>query len=550
MKAGTPPQQPEGQHRCPPMTGNLKAGRSLLPALLCGRKLRGAVQWCGRAAVLVAMLPVVAAQDAGMWPAPNEGRTGQALPPGGAQRAKAMALYIKAIRVQSQKGAQSALPVLKEVMALDPENSALAGRVAALAASAGQPNEARKLLEEAVQKHPANEGPAVALARFLVSRQQDSVQAHAEALTLVRQLQTKFPGAAEVCGLAVRLYVNDQRREEAQAAVRQAIEHGSRSPDFWLTMISISREAFPLDGPDTRRMHLAVVSGCVEKAAALAPEDAAVLEAGGDFYAQLQLPEKATVYYQRLTAVQPGNLTARRKLGQCLRLTGDTPGARHVFEELLRIDESDSMAHRALAALLEGSGKPREALRHRMDLLRIDGGSAEEYLKMAAQLDEAGLIDERRLTLERGCFAYPQSPRLAIAYAGALHGAARLKEATAQFGKAVTLAAKHDPDALDDAYFLARAECARDAGELETAAIHFRKAIDKTPKGKPERAVPSYCGLALLWLQQGVKLDEARELLRLASALKKDDAAVIRALALYDEKKAVRDAEQSVKKNP
>ena len=46
-----------------------------------------------------------------------------------------MALYIKAIRVQSQNGAQAALPVLKEVMALDPENSALAGSVAALAAS-------------------------------------------------------------------------------------------------------------------------------------------------------------------------------------------------------------------------------------------------------------------------------------------------------------------------------------------------------------------------------------------------------------------------------
>lgn len=548
MKAGTPPQQPEGTRRCPPMTGNLTAGRSLLPVLLWAQHPRAVVR---TSAVALAMLvPALSAQDAGVWPAPNERQPGRALPQVAAQRAKAMATWVKAVRVRAEQGAIAALPLFKDVMSLDPGNSALAGRVAELAAAAGQPNESRRLLEEAIQGNPASEGPAVALARFLVSRQQESVQSHAEALTLVRQLQTKFPGSAEVCGLAVRLYVNDQRREEAQNAVRQAIQHGSRSPDFWMAMTSISREAFPLDDPDTRTAHLAIVSGCMEKAAALAPENAAVLEAAADFYAQLQSQQKATAYYQRLTALQPGNLAARRKLGQCLRLTGDTAGAQRLFEELLRIDESDSVAHRALASMLGADGKPREALRHRMELLRIKGGTAGEYLKMAAQLDEAGMPDERRLTLERGIFACPQSPRLAIAYAGALHRAGRIKEATAGYEQAVLLAAKHDPDALDDTYLIARAECARDAGELETAAIHFRKAIDKTPKGKSERAVPAYCGLAMLWLQEGVKLDEARELLRLASALKKNDGAVTRALALYEEKKAVRDAEQSVKKNP
>ncbi len=547
MKAGTPPLQPRGTRRCLPMTGNFKAGRSLLPALLCARMLGAGVLRCGSAA---ALLQIGAAQEAGVWPAPAEARSGPALQPGGAQRAKAMALYGKALQVRAEKGVAAALPILKEVMALDPGNSELACRVAELAAAAGLPNEARRLLEESVQRHPDSEGPAVALARFLVSRQQDAAQAHAEALVMVRQLQTKFPGSAEVCGLAVRLYVGDQRRDEAQAAVRQVIARGSRSPVFWLAMTSIAREAFPPDDPDTRAAHPAVVSGCMEKAVALAPDDTEVLEAAADFYARLQMPEKAAAFYKRLTAQQPGNLTARRKLGQWLRLAGDTAGARQVFGELLRIDESDSVAHRALASMLEAAGKPEEALRHRMELLRIDGGQAEEYLKMAALVAGAGMVDERRLTLERGSFAHPGSPRLAIAYAGALHRAGRIREATAEFERAVGLAAKHDPDALDDAYYLARAECARDAGERETAAVHFRKAIDKTPKGKAERSVPACTGLALLWLEDGVKLDEARELLQLASSLKKDDPDIARALALYGQKKAVRDALQSVKKTP
>jgi tetratricopeptide (TPR) repeat protein len=198
----------------------------------------------------------------------------------------------------------------------------------------------------------------------------------------------------------------------------------------------------------------------------------------------------------------------------------------------------------------EAAGRNHEALRHRTELLRIEGGHESDYLKLAAQLEAAGLSDERRLTLERGFFKHPGSPRLAVALGGALHQAKKLKEATAIYEEAVLLASKHDPDALDDAYYLARAELAHDCGEMAAAAIYFRKAIDKAPAGKPARAVPAYAGLATLWLEEGVKIEEARELLRLAESLKKDDPSVTRALALYGEKKKIRDAEQTVKQSP
>ena len=507
--------------------------------------------WVRRAqcAVLGLLTLNAVAENGGVWPAEQERRADMALRPGGAQQAKAFALYLKATRVLDSEGPKAALPLFNEVMALDPGDSALAGRVAALAGAAGQPNVARRLLEAAVKQNPDAEGPSVALARLLIGRQQDGVQAFAEALDMVRKLQAKFPGSSDVCALAVRLHIGDQRRDEAQAAVRQTIARGSQRPQFWLRMTGTAREAFPLDDPDTRAAHLAIVAGCMEKAGALATDDPAVLEAAADFYANLKMQEKAGAYYQKLAALQPGNLAARRKLGQVLRLTGDTAGAMKLFSELVQINDSDAVAHRALAAMHEAAGRATDALRHRTELLRIEGGGEKDYLKMAAQLEAAGLSDERRLTLERGFFKHPQSPRLAIALGGALHEAKRTKDATAMYDQAVVLASKHDPDALDDAYYIARAECARDHGERETAAIHFRKAIDKTPKGQAARAVPAYAGLATLWLEDGKRIEEARELLRLAASLQKDDPAVARALALYEEKKKLRDAEQSVKQN-
>lgn len=503
-------------------TRGFQAERFILSALLCAG---------------VSCVTAAESDSAGVWPGPAERQPSRALRSEGAQRAKAMTLYFRATRVLEEKGPQDALPLFREVMMLDLTHAGLADRVASLAVTAGQPGEARRILEEAVRRRPDAEGPAAALAEFLVSHQDENVQVHAEALGMVKDLLLKFPGSARVCALAVRLFLNDQRRPEAQAAVRLVIARENRDPQFWLTMMPVVREAFPLDDPDTRQAHQALVAGCVERATTLAPRDPHVLEAAADFYARLQMPAQATGWYRKLTALQPGNLTARRKLGQCLRLTGDNTAARKLFEELLQIDSADAVAHRAMAALCEAENQPREALRHRSELLRIDGGLPGEYLKLAAQLDTAGLKEERRLTLERGCFAHPQSPRLAVAWAGALHRAGKLREAVTQFERAETLAARHEPEALDADYFLSRAACARDSGGREEAARHFRAVIDKAPKGKPEKAAAAYGGLALLWLEDGIKLEEARELLRIASGLKKEDAGVAEGLGLYAARK-------------
>jgi len=506
------------------MTGILQAGRSILPALL---------------SVLLAPSLRAAPSQASVVPQPAQERDGtRQLSADGARRSQAMLLYTRASRLLAEKGSAAALPVFREAMALDPGNSRLAGKVASLAAAAGQPGEARRLLEVAVAKSPTDPAPLAALARFLLAHQDDNVQSHGEALTTIRTAVAKFPGSPEICAMAVRLYVSGQRRDEAQAAVRATLAKGSSDAEFWLAMAPIARDAFPLDDPDTRAAHLAIVGGCVEKAMSLAPKDPRVMEEAAGFYALIRDHTKAAACYRQLITLQPGNLPARRQLGQTLRLLGDNAGAITVFSELLRIDDNDSAAHRAMSALMDGAGKPEEALRHHVAMLRINGGTADDYLKLSARLEQAGMHDEHRLTLERGCFTYPLSPRLAIAYATALHRSGNIAEATREFERAAGLAAKHDPDALDDAYFRDRALCARDAGERETAAVHFRKAIDKTPKAKPERAVPSYAGLASLWLEECVKVEEARELLHLAASLSKDDPAVAEGLGLYAMQKA------------
>ncbi len=523
MKAGTPASQPPRAPGCPPQPEKFQAGRSTLPALLSA--LMAAAFTCG-----------IHAQDAGLWPVETS-RDGPALQPAGERKAKVLTLYLRASQTLREAGPAAALPLFREALALDPGNSTLLTRLASMANATGDPGEARRLLEEATRLHPGKEAPLLELLRFQLDQAGENAEARAKALTAVREAAAKFPFSAGICRLAVRLHIKGQRRDEAQAAVRGTLAAGSDDPAFWLTMAPVAREAFPLDDPDTREAHTAIVTGCVEKALATGGDQPAVLEEAADFYARLPAHEKAVECYRRLIDVQPGNLNARRKLGQCLRLTGDAAGARLVFEELLRIDAGDAAAHRAMASILDAAGEARESLTHRTELLRIEGGPPADYLTLADQLQKAGMAAERRLTLERGFFTHPRSARLSIALASALHLAGRLPEATRQYETSSELAATQDPAALDDAFHLARAECAKDSRQPETAALYFRRAIEKIPKGKPERAVPAYRGMAMLWLESGVKLEEARELLRLASALKKDDPGIHDALGLYAARK-------------
>ena len=136
-------------------------------------------------AALVAGMPA-GAQDAGLWPVEKEQKD-RALLPAGAQKAKALALYIKATRALEEGGTKEALTLFKDAMALDPGNGILTSRVASLTAATGRPDEARRLLEDAVKRRPRDEAPLLALTHFLVARQGENAKARAEAFTIVRQ---------------------------------------------------------------------------------------------------------------------------------------------------------------------------------------------------------------------------------------------------------------------------------------------------------------------------------------------------------------------------
>ena len=446
-------------------------------------------------------------------------------------QAKALLLYARLVETERTRGPAAALPLCRELLGLPGMAGSLPLRVAGIFEAAGEPDEALRLLDAAVKARPDDPEPLLTLSRFCSRTANATPERRARATQAARQAVERFPRHAESVTHLLRLLIVDGQRKDAQELADKAAAAGESDPAYWLTLARSMREVFPLDDADNRDAHLARCLAPWEKAAALAPDDPAVQEAAADGMAALRQTSRALPLYTRAVQLAPGRLEARRKLGQCQRLTGDNSAARRTFTALLEINPADAVAHRALASMDEAGGSTADALRHRMELLRLEGGEPDDYRKLIERLMAANLTAEARLTAERGRHHHPADPSLILAHAEVLMAEGRPREALPLFSETTRLAAAAQPDLVDDRFITRWGDCARAAGETDEAASHYRRAVKEAPGNDRTRAASATAGLVLTWLDSGERLPEAAELLRPAAKQAPDDPRVREAMA-------------------
>lgn len=443
------------------------------------------------------------------------------------RRAELLALFYKAGRLELEENPEAALPVYLQVMAdagLTPE---VYSKLMGLYTAMERWDDALALGEKYVAKFPASPEPLLGLSSFLESHAAHAPDWNSRAIQTAKLAAKKFPESSQAVHRLVRLYLAAQDRAKAQAVVETALNSKSKDAGFWLSLSTAARNAFPLDDKETQEKHFALVSRPIEKALTLAkdtPADGAVLAAAADFYARTRHTDLALPLYERAAALRPGDLMARRKLGQCLRMAGRDADAVKEFESLVAIDSADTVAHEALVSLYETSD-PVKALQHRAEVLRLEGGDPDDYAAAADELLKTNLPVEALTLLKRGIFYNPKAGQLYALLARTLDARSEFTSALKTLEEAETLAAKSQPVPkwLDTGFYLQWAETARRAGKTPDAEARYRQAIEKAPREKPELAAPAYHSLGKLWLSENRNLDAAGELLRTATGLAPDE---------------------------
>ena len=448
------------------------------------------------------------------------------------QRAHSLALYYKARRLEQETDDPSALTIYLEAAKVDPTNPTLNQRIIEIYTRAGRLNEALARLEESVARFPKDPTPLLSLARFLNQHHAEAPELKLRALRTAEAAVAQFPDSTDAVDHLVRLHLSDQNREKAQAVITTALRSPSKEPRYWLSLVTPTRNAFPLDDRPVYAKNLALVSTGIEKALSLAPDDPGVQEAVGDFFSRHQQPARALTLYEKCAAARPGNLKTRQKLGQLLRMADRNPEAITLFESLIRIDAADTVSRKALVSLYEKTD-PGRSLTHRAELLRLESGDPRDYATTTNEL----LADQRpteALTLiRRGIYFNPKAPQLPYLLSRVLSEKADYANALDALVSAETMAKERNPKLLDSAFYYSWGATAVKAQRFEDAEARYRQSIEKAPPKAPQLAAPAYNDLGFLWLSQNKNLEAAGELLQTANDLVKDHAPYLDSLGWW-----------------
>jgi adenylate cyclase len=128
-----------------------------------------------------------------------------------------------------------------------------------------------------------------------------------------------------------------------------------------------------------------------QRAAALSPEDAVILQEYGNTLIDARRPAEALPVLQKALHLTPfGPPDLYRAYGRALRYTGRLEEAVAAYQQAIRIAPENLPNHTGLAALYVWMGREREARAEAAEVLRIDPRfSVETFAKRVTAPDQA-----------------------------------------------------------------------------------------------------------------------------------------------------------------
>jgi tetratricopeptide (TPR) repeat protein len=217
-------------------------------------------------------------------------------------------------RVKGLPRAEKAVPFaeLEAAHKKDPDDPAVAAKLAAELARRGKPAEARKLADAALAKEPGHPAAALVKARLL-------------------------------------------QREKDPAGARAVLEESAKAnPEDVRVWAALGRLNLDANEPDR-------AAEAFEAARKLAPADADVLDALAKIYAAKKAPEKLAPVLAEVAARSPDNPAVRLQLARLHREAGAHPQVEHWAREALFVDVGSAEARELLVAALKAQGKGAEA---------------------------------------------------------------------------------------------------------------------------------------------------------------------------------------------
>ena len=456
----------------------------------------------------------------------------------GAHKADALARFVEGMAFEENGEMERALESYRKVLNVDPGQSELASRVAALLIQQDDFPQAIDVLKDAIKANPKSAEPYQQLA-FIYTRYLKRTD---QAIEYANRAIALNPGDVEGYQRLVEIELAAGQERRALDALDRALKVQSRDPNFWIRLGKLYAAILFKSDSQPKPDELKKTNEIFKRASENSGDDPGILKDVADYYAASQQLKEAIPLYLRVLELQPDDANAREKLATGFVLTNQRDKAVEMLEQIIKQHPEKYQPYDLLAQVLDEDARSLQRAN------RIEEAKA-KFAKVAANYEQSLLINpnhvgtyvrlaelllaplrdpERAVKLLADARRrFPGAPEIVYYLAIAQREAKQSQQAVATFEEALHEAQlDEDDDFVNAKFYFNYGAAAEQAGLYNKAADLLRKSIALDPENSAEAS--NYLGY--MWADHNMNLEEAETMIRRALQSEPNNASYLDSL--------------------
>jgi tetratricopeptide (TPR) repeat protein len=479
-------------------------------------KLSNRLEWLAVAGACLCLACATAPKQTG---APTG--TPLALTPDEDQRARALAHYATAVSYATRDNPAEAITQYRAAFDLDPGNSALALWLAEVYRSRQDPTNALAVLDAAIRAAPQAADPWVA--KGLNYRATEDIPASIAAFRQALKLEPTHTGAIRALSES---YLSIGDTNNLVATLDQAFRQKSTTANYWTALGDLHAFILRQSPSLAARLDRARSRQAYERAASYAPRDPEVLARLGDACMDANDFPAAAEAYGKLIEIRPNIPHLRERLAAIYLKTNQGEKAIALYKELIKREPSRFELYNILGELEEDAKRFDAALSYFEQSLTLNPDQAEVYLAVVELQRRLKRPEAVQTTLATWKKKFPADWRIPYVTTFIAVEKKDYAAALAAFEEALKLAREAPDEAkLGPQFYFAYGAAYERSGDLDNAAVQFRKALELDPN-----FASAHNYLGYMWADKGIHLTEALTHIEKAVALDPDNGAYLDSL--------------------
>jgi len=432
----------------------------------------------------------------------------------------ALAHYAAGVSLEAREGPAAALPEYEKAFELDPQNAALAGRLAQIYINKKERDKALALLDKATKANPKSPEPWLwtGVARRTGDELPLAIAAFQEALKLK-------PDYLPAVRALVEVYFQKDGVNEVPSLLERAFNQTSSDASFWSGLGDLFQFVLKQKPSLASQISSRHPVDCYQKAKEITPRDPETLLRLAESQMAASNFADAAEAYTLLLKLRPDLTQLRERLAQALLRADQKDKALDTLKAILKREPMRYDIHNAVAELCQDLNKDADAAVHLQQSLDLNPNQFDVYIRLALVRLHQKRYDDVFQTLAAAKKKFPT--RFQVPYLNGLVWSEQkdFPKAVAAYAEAEQLIRGSDEDKPTSAfYFMYGSACER-AGQIDKAATLFRKALELDPKN---HNAANYLGY--MWADKNQNLTEALDLINKAVAAQPDNPAYLDSL--------------------